>query len=399
MQSSNDVYTQLRSHLDTMPVAFPQSESGIEIDILKRFFTEDEARIALNLSMLPEPARRIHRRAQRRDHHIDLSTTEKLLHNLVKKKAVHSTLARKRGKIVRLYGKLPFAVGLYEFQVDRLTRDFEYEASAYMDEAFMEDFIQEKPRQMRTIPINETILPDRAVSQYDNIRHVIENSTGPFALQNCVCRQGRELIGEQCRQTEMKQTCLALESAASQVIAENRGTKLTKQETLDFLRQAEKEGLVLQAQNTQHPVFICSCCSCCCAILSRAKKLPNPGSFLHSNYIAKIDHTRCIGCTLCLPRCPMDAISMADISNSKSTEASAGGKAKPQIAAVEPDRCIGCGLCVSACTSHAICMQRRGEVETPPKSAMGMYVKMLYGRFGFVKATALLLKAGIGLKV
>lgn len=399
MKPSNDVYAQLRTNLDAMPVAFPQSESGIEIDILKRFFTEEEARIALNLSMLPESARRIHRRAQRRDHHIDLSTTEKLLHNLVKKKAVNSTLAKKRGKVVRLYGKLPFAVGLYEFQVDRLTREFEHEASAYMDEAFMQDFMQEKPRQMRTIPINETILPDRTVSRYDNIRHVIESSPGPFALQNCVCRQGRELLGEECRQTDMKETCLALESAAAQVITEKRGTKLTKQETLDFLGQAEKEGLVLQAQNTRHPVFICSCCSCCCAILSRAKKLPNPGSFLHSNYSARIDHTRCVGCTLCLPRCPMDAISMADISNRQDIDAPAEGGTKLQVAVVDPDRCIGCGLCISACTSNAISLLRRSEVETPPNTAMEMYIKMLYGRFGFVHATGLLIKAGMGLKV
>ncbi len=399
MKSSIDIYQKLRAHLDVMPVAFPQSKSGIEIDILKRFFTEDEARVALNLSMLPESASRIHKRVRRTYHSFDLPTTKKLLHNLAKKKAVNSTLAKKRGKITRLYGKLPFAVGLYEFQVDRLTRSFEYEASAYMDEAFMVDFIQEKPRQMRTIPINETILPDRAVSQYDNIRYVIEKSPGPFALQNCICRQGRELLGQKCRQTDMKQTCLALESAAAQVITENRGTKLTKQQTLDFLRQAEQEGLVLQAQNTQHPVFICSCCSCCCAILSRVKKLPNPGSFLHSNYIVKIDPTHCIGCGLCVPRCPMNALSLVDKTSKKKETSPSERKTYTQLAAADPDRCIGCGLCISACTSHAISMQCRSEVESPPKSAMMMYIKMLYGRFGFAKATGLLVKAGLGLKV
>ncbi len=390
MKTTEHLYRTLQAHLDIMPVAFPPSESGIEIDILKRFYTEAEARLALCLSMLPEPARKIHRRLSRSGCRLPLSTVQDLLENLVEKKAVNSALVKKRGRPVRVYGKLPFAVGLYEFQVDRLSRGFELEAETYMDSTFMHEFLREQPRQMRTIPINEQILPDREVSRYDNIRRVIERSPGPFALQNCVCRQGRELLGQQCRQTDLKQTCLALGSAAAQVIKEQRGPQLTKQETLDYLQQAEAEGLVLQAQNTRQPVFICCCCSCCCAILSRAKKLPNPGKFLQSNYSARIDPTACIGCGLCLPRCPMDALSLTG----RSEKTSSGGKA-----AAVPERCIGCGLCVAACPSGAITLQADRKHQDPPKSAMEMYVRMLYGRFGFLRATGLLIKAGLGMRV
>lgn len=368
-----------------MPVAFPKSESGVEIDILKRFYTEEEAEIALSLSMLPETARRIHRRLRRTGCRLPLSRVQELLENLAEKRAVNSDLVKKRGHPVRVYGKLPFAVGLYEFQVDRLTRGFEREAEAYMDSTFMHEFLHEQPRQMRTIPINEQILPDRTVSRYDSIRQVIEHSPGPFALQNCICRQGRELLGQQCRRTNLKQTCLALGSAAAEVIKEQRGPQLTKQETLDYLQQAEVEGLVLQAQNTRQPVFICCCCNCCCAILSRAKRLPNPGKFLQSNYSTRIDPAACIGCGLCLHRCPMDAISLTDSSQPKATAA--------------PERCIGCGLCVAACPSGAITLQAHREHHTPPGSAMEMYIRMLYGRFGFLRATGLLIKAGLGMRV
>src|SRR6056297_2855173 len=386
METTEHLYRTLQAHLDVMPVAFPQSESSIEIDILKRFYTEEEARIALCLSMLPEPASKIHRRLSRTGSRLPLSTVQELLENLVDKKAVNNSVIKRRGKKTKVYGKLPFAVGLYEFQVDRLTRGFEKEAEAYMDSTFMNEFLQEQPRQMRTIPINEQILPDRAVSRYDSIRRVIELAPGPFALQNCICRQGRELLGQQCRQTNLKQTCLALGSAAAEVIKEQRGPQLTKQETLAYLQQAEAEGLVLQAQNTRQPVFICCCYSCCCAILSRAKKLPNPGEFLQSNYSAHINPAACIGCGLCLPRCPMDALSLTRSSDKSSSE----GKA-----VVAPERCIGCGLCVAVCPSGAITLEAHKKHRDPPRSAMEMYIRMLYGRFGFLRATGLLLKAGL----
>ncbi|MFW6207618.1 MAG: ATP-binding protein [Spirochaetota bacterium] len=394
MNTTDEIYAQLRAHLDVMPVAFPRSESGIEITILKRFYSVDEARVALGLSILPETPKRIHRRVLRNGGQLSLDEVTAHLEQLVEKKAINSETVRRFGKQQQMYGKLPFAVGLYEFQVDRLTRGFELEAAAYMDEAFMDDFIHEKPRQMRTIPINETILPKRNVSRYDNIRQVILSSPGPFALQNCICRQGRELLGHECRQTDLKETCLTLEGVAKQVIAENRGTRLTQQETLDYLTQAEAEGLVLQAQNTRHPDFICSCCSCCCAILSRVRKLPNPGEFLHSNYIVQVNSELCIGCGICLARCPMEALTLEKTTASGPAESRA-----KQTAVLAPQRCIGCGVCVHSCPVNALAMHPRKGPKTPPSSAMEMYVRMLYGRFGPVKATWLLIKAGLGMRV
>jgi H+/Na+-translocating ferredoxin:NAD+ oxidoreductase subunit B len=386
---SEALYRSLREHLDRMPIAFPQSPSGIELRILKRFFSIEEAEIALALSMLPETSWRIFRRYRRAGGSLSPGDVEARLKGLARRGAINGGIVRKRGKLRRVYGKLPFAVGLYEFQVDRLTREFEEEASSYMDEAFMEHFTAEDPRQMRTIPINETILPDRNVSRYDNIRAVIENSAGPFALQNCICRQGRELVGGECSQTELKDTCLALGSAARGVLAEGRGRELSREETLLFLRRAESEGLVLQGQNTRDPLFVCCCCSCCCAILSRVKKLPDPGRVMRSNYTAGVDSTACIGCGACLKRCPMDAIRLER-----------GGAAKNGMRAViAEERCIGCGLCLGSCSPGAISLKARGPRRDPPGSAMMMYIRMLYGRFGFLRSTGLLIRAGLGFKV
>jgi len=59
---SETLYRRLQQHLDRMPVAFPPTPSGVEIRILERLFTPEEAEIALELSAIPEPVATVHRR-------------------------------------------------------------------------------------------------------------------------------------------------------------------------------------------------------------------------------------------------------------------------------------------------------------------------------------------------
>ncbi len=43
---TQDAYERLALHLDSLPGGFPRTESGVEMRILKRLFTEDEAALA-----------------------------------------------------------------------------------------------------------------------------------------------------------------------------------------------------------------------------------------------------------------------------------------------------------------------------------------------------------------
>ncbi len=65
--------------------------------------------------------------------------------------------------------------------------------------------------------------------------------------------------------------------------------------------------------------------------------------------VAAIDETLCIGCTLCIQACPVDAIVGA--SNLMHT-----------VIAAE---CTGCGLCVPPCPVDCISMAESGENATP----------------------------------
>jgi hypothetical protein len=82
MNDEVEVYRELRKHIDKMPVGFPSTKSGVEIRILKHLFTPEEARIALNLSALPESLERITGERQRA---VCLSKVENVLDRLVEK--------------------------------------------------------------------------------------------------------------------------------------------------------------------------------------------------------------------------------------------------------------------------------------------------------------------------
>ena len=50
MTAKIDAYRILQQHLDKMPVGYPATKSGVEIDLLKAIFTPLEAEIATHLN-------------------------------------------------------------------------------------------------------------------------------------------------------------------------------------------------------------------------------------------------------------------------------------------------------------------------------------------------------------
>jgi len=58
-----NAYERLREKIDQIPITTPATASKVEIEILKRIITPDEAEIACQLSGLPEDAATIAHRA------------------------------------------------------------------------------------------------------------------------------------------------------------------------------------------------------------------------------------------------------------------------------------------------------------------------------------------------
>jgi electron transport complex protein RnfB len=360
----DELYRGLQRHLDRMPVPYPATESGVEIRILRQLFTPDEARLALCLSAIPETLGAIHRRTRRR-------MTREQLRKALDRMAEKGSIQKLPGRKGALYGKSPLALGMYEAQVDRLTPELERDVRAYFDEAFGREILGPRTPQMRTVPVHKSIPVEHAVAIYDDIRRFVEASAGPFAVIPCVCRQGRALTGEPCRQTSEPRNCLMFGMAARMMAEKGIARTVSREEMLGFLEQADREGLVLQPQNTVNPLFVCCCCGCCCGVLTTAKKLPKPAEFFQADFLAVVDPDVCQVCGTCPTRCQMDAIS-ADT--------------EPPV--VAEDRCIGCGLCVTTCPSEAMSLRKKERRPPPPKNMADLYSKMFKERYGPLGAAA-----------
>jgi hypothetical protein len=133
-----------------MPIAYPKTDSGVELRILKHLFTPDETEIALNLSALTESADKIYKRAKKNG--ISREKVEKILNGLVENGFIAGGKLLKAKGEEKYYIKAPLAIGMYEFQVNRLTEEFCEDMKQYENECFAEAFITPKTSQMKTIP-------------------------------------------------------------------------------------------------------------------------------------------------------------------------------------------------------------------------------------------------------
>ncbi len=372
-----DVYRRLQKHLDNMPVGFPATESGVELRLLRHLFTPEEAVVALHLSAIPEPVGKIHSR-MKGGGGVGVDGLGRMLDHMARKGAIRRSTVQGKAH----YAKLMLAIGMFEFQVDRLTRDFHSDMIQYMEEGFKEAFHTKKTSQMRTIPIREEIIPERNIGTYDGARKLVADAREPFAVLNCVCRQGMDLLGRPCRQTDIRETCLVLGDFAQMALEMGTGRQVSRDEMLAFLDRADELGMVLQPQNTQDPGFICCCCGCCCGVLTSAKRLPRPAEYFDTNYYAEVDAELCTECGTCADRCAMEAVRYE------------GG-----MASVDLDRCIGCGLCVSTCPSEAMHLCRKPTSRMPAKNQDALYQKIMIERFGLLGTAKIAAKRALGLKI
>jgi electron transport complex protein RnfB len=377
MTDEGDVYQRLRKHIDDMPIPYPETRSGVELSILKRLFTPEEAEVALGLSAIPEPVEKIRPRVPGRSD----EELERVLDRMVQKGAIFGGPGVSPGGKKR-YSRAPLAIGMYEAQVDKLTKEMQQDFDRYLREGFAQALLVTKTRQMRTIPVNARFVPDRLVGRYDDARRLIAEGAGPWATRNCVCRQGHDALGVPCKQTTSRRVCLMIGPAAKASVASGEGQALTREETFALLDQAERDGMVLQPSNARDPIFICFCCGCCCGMLKAAKQFPRPAEYLQTNYHAVVDPDLCAECGTCHERCPMEALRAGD-----------------GATVVDLDRCIGCGACVPTCPSEAVTLRAKARETVPPRDIRALYGRIMKERFGWLGTATRIGKVLLGRQV
>ncbi len=370
MAQNDQVYIKLQKHLDRQPVGFPATKSGVEIRILKHIFTPEEAEIASFLSYKFEPLKIIFNRVEPLVE--SAAELEKILDRIQKKGGIEFKI--KNGK--KHYCNAPLVVGMYEFQLDRLTPEFIKDFNDYTsDKNFGIEFLSTELPQMRTIPVAKSIHPQHNVSTFDEVTTLLQQAEEPFVIIECICRKKKSIEGEACNATDRTETCLAIGSMAQMLLLSDNGREITRDEAMSIIEQNQKQGLVLQPSNTEKAEFICSCCGCCCGMLGVHKAIPKPLDFWASNFYAVVDTDTCEGCGACEEWCQVGAVSVSE---------------NKQQAVVDLNRCLGCGVCVSNCPTESLSLLKKSTEVRPPQTREDLYNIIMgrkKGRIGKLKLT------------
>jgi NAD-dependent dihydropyrimidine dehydrogenase PreA subunit len=335
---TEDVYGRLREFMDALPGGYPATPTGVEVRILKKLFSPEQAELAMKLRNEAEEVPVIAAR-------VGLGEAE--LAPSLEEMAQKGLIFRVWKGNKALYQAFQFIVGVYEFQLKNLDREFCEMMEEYQP-YLGKSFLSVKTRQMRVIPVASAVGSTPAVQTYNRVRELVK-APKVFSLAQCICREKQGLLGNEC--TRPKETCLQFGDFAQFYIDNKWARAISRTGALEILDLAEKSALVLCPSNSQELVSICCCCPCCCPILRRAKLMPRPAEVGLSSYQAKIDPEQCSACGQCIERCQMAAIKE--------------GQDSYEIA---EEKCIGCGLCVSVCPTEALSMVAKAEVQAPPKN-------------------------------
>jgi len=333
---SDTPYTKLREHLEKNSLGFPETASGVEIKILKKLFSKEEAEFAVLLTSLLEEVDQIADRTG-----LEKNELEKKLESMSQK----GLLFRIRRSGITTYRLAPFMIGLYEYSVNIIDKELALLFREYYDSTYIEIMGASGVPGFKVIPIRENISTEQVLLPHHTLEEKIRGAR-KISVAECVCRKESQLIGDGCDYP--RENCLNFGVAAEYYIETGIGREIDAEEAIEILNEADRAGLVHAGANSKHLSNICNCCPCCCASMKGITKLGHDKHrYMNALYEAIIDRDVCSECEDCIESCPVGAIELADDIE------------------VDRQKCLGCGICAGSCPSEAISLYLRGDREEP----------------------------------
>ena len=332
----DDPFKRLAERLDALPNGFPPTDDGVELRLLEKIFTPEEAALTAQLRLTPETPQQIADR---------IAGDPEVLSKELKGMARKGLIAARRTDEGLSYGLMPFAVGIYEMQIGTMGGELARLVEDYYLKGFGQVLVME-PSVHRVIPVNESVRMDMEIQPFESAADIV-NRAQAWGVLDCICRKQKALIGEPCEHPV--DICMAFNQTPGAFDRSSVIKALTREEAMTVLRRAAEAGLVHTVSNNQQGMsYICNCCTCSCGILRGLVDLGIANVVARSAFINQVDEELCVGCDLCMDHCQFEALSLNG------------------VVQVNEIRCVGCGVCVSFCPEGALSLIRRPEEEIMP---------------------------------
>ncbi|MBE0481643.1 MAG: 4Fe-4S binding protein [Dehalococcoidia bacterium] len=338
---NDTVYRKLAEYLDSIPNGFPATQSGVEIKLLAKLFTPEQAALALDLKLIPEYPEQVASRTGR-----DPEQTAALLEEMSQRGLIRTKQAKDR----TLYGLVPYVVGIFELQLEHMDEEFARLNEQYYREAF-HNLLNMKPAIQRVVPIDQSIPLDIEVAHYERATTILADAAS-WGVLDCICRKQNQMLGQAC--SHPIDVCMIFSKRPNMFDDSSYIKALTREEALGVLRRAAEAGLVHTVRNAQKGTFyLCNCCTCGCSILRGVTEYGFLSAVAPSRFRVQVEEDACTGCELCVDRCQFHALSVSD-----------------GLCHVDERLCFGCGVCTMSCMDSALSLKPRPEQEVsqPPLS-------------------------------
>ncbi len=358
----NDVYQALAERLQQNPVGAPWSSTLLKI--LRYLYSRTQAQLGSEFPGMFATKEDIEKCSQ-----LSKDEVERALQDMLEKGLVAD--AEFRGR--RYYMLSPMVVGFFEYTFMRSPTDLPLHELAPLFESYLqepgvaEEIFGGETKMFQAWAYENHMPPEveTEVLDYEKASYMIRESGGG-ALSMCSCRHKAWHLGKSC-DAPLEEVCTSLGKAAQWLIERGFARPAGVEELLRVLEATEEQGLVHLGDNVKkNPAYLCHCCGCCCGVL-RAIKERGVSSVHPSNFLPRVEKENCRGCGKCAQNCPVEAVQVME---------EIPGDRNSKKAVIREDICLGCGACMNECRDSALSLERRQQIQVPPKNKMEQMVRI-----------------------
>ena len=177
----DQVYRELARKLDSIPPGFPATESGVELQLLARFYTQEEATIITAMRLTYEAAGDIAARAA-----MDPGAAYDILNGAARRELVRA----RKGEKERTFALKPQTGGLVGYSYEKVLRHADAKAAElYLQwtQATRGGGLSDYPAARRVIAVEEAIPFRQEIHPYEQASEMLATAKS-WGVIDCMCR-------------------------------------------------------------------------------------------------------------------------------------------------------------------------------------------------------------------